>query len=662
MEEKKESTEENPSPEEPKDPNAWTVIPSKAKQEWETQKKAKKESNEELDTLMNLIGLEAVKRRFLDIKNRVDTARRQSVDLKKERFGTVLIGNSGVGKTKIAEIYAKFFSSLDIVPTDFATTTGGSLANGGISECKKVIEQVFDSYSCTGGVILIDEAHQLLSGSSNKAMDFILSEMDRLQGSVIFIFAGYIKPMETFLGYSPGLRSRIPLSITFEDYDDVELYQILAYELKEKFGGKMRVEKGIDGLYMRIVARRIGRGRGRSSFGNAREVQNTLNRILYRQASRLEASRRLGEEADDFFLTKTDLIGPPPSTSLENSKAWQSLQEMIGLESVKKAVQALIDRLQVNHDRELAEQPLVECSLNKVFLGNPGTGKTTVAKYYGQILVDIGLLSNGEVVAKNPSDFMGCALGQTETITSAILEATRGKVLIIDEAYALGSASGEAGASTSGNMYKTAVVDTLVAEVQGTASEDRCVLLLGYEERMVSMFQEVNPALSRRFPISSAFKFEDYTEDELRQILDQKLKVQGFTASEQAKKAAMECLERARNHKNFGNAGEVDILLNRAKEAQQKRSSSGAIDMLQLDPQDFDIDFDRADRAEANIRQLFSDFVGAEALIEKLEGYQRIAQNSKALGMDPRTQLPFNFLFRGPPGKNSYYKLLGVNM
>ncbi|KAH1912739.1 hypothetical protein KXV48_001106, partial [Aspergillus fumigatus] len=148
--------------------------------------------------------------------------------------------------------------------------------------------------------------------------------------------------------------------------------------------------------------------------------------------------------------------------------------------------------------------PPVEFTLNRVFLGSPGTGKTTVAKLYGQILVDIGMLSNGEVVVKNPSDFVGSVIGESEKNTKGILASTLGKVLVIDEAYGLFAGGTSDGTGAKSDPYRSAVVDTIVAEVQSTAGEDRCVLLLGYREQMQQMFQNVNPGLSRRFPLDQA--------------------------------------------------------------------------------------------------------------------------------------------------------------
>jgi hypothetical protein len=89
------------------------------------------------------------------------------------------------------------------------------------------------------------------------------------------------------------------------------------------------------------------------------------------------------------------------------------------------------------------------------------------------------------VVIKNPADFIGSVLGGSEANTKAILESTRGKVLVIDEAYGLYEGSNAGGAGS----YKTAVIDTIVAEVQSTPGEDRCVLLLGYKDQMIEMFQ-----------------------------------------------------------------------------------------------------------------------------------------------------------------------------
>jgi hypothetical protein len=158
----------------------------------------------------------------------------------------------------------------------------------------------------------------------------------------------------------------------------------------------MHLEEGMSGLYARIVARRIGRGRGRDGFGNAREVQNKISQITERQARRLRKERKAGLKPNDNLWTKEDLIGPEPTAILNNNLAWKKLQNLIGLTAVKQAVQSFIEGIEFNYQQEIEEKPLVQYSLNRCFIGSPGTGKTSVAKLYGRILADIGLLSNGE--------------------------------------------------------------------------------------------------------------------------------------------------------------------------------------------------------------------------------------------------------------------------
>ncbi|KAJ1322911.1 stage V sporulation protein K [Microdochium nivale] len=650
----------------------WKLAPSQAQDDWDTWKKSEVQGNVFIDELMSMVGLEAVKLKFLEILRMIETANRQKDTIQKnddgensntnplpKSFHAAFTGNPGTGKTTVARLYNKFLKAQGMLPDDdFHKTSGASLLIGGVKAFKEAINKVHESRP--EGALLIDRPQSLATDKGREVIEYMLHETARLEGKVTFIFSGSKTDLEEFFRFDPRLRRLVRLDFKFEDLKDPEILQLLKKQIKDMYNGKMRLEMGDDELYLRIFSRRIGRGRGKSEFGNAHDVEGAVKQIQFRQTNRLAERRKNHQEADDFFLTKTDMIGPPPSEALRKSDAWTQLNKMIGLDSVKQALRVFVDRAQTNYQRDLDEQPPVQISLNTVVLGSPGTGKTTVAAYYGQILADIGLLSRGEVIAKNPSDFIGQALGESEQKTKAILEAARGNVLIIDEAYGLsgassGGSSSNAHSGQAADSYKSAVIDTLVAEVQSTAGEDRCVLLSGYRESMEQLFQSVNPALGRRFPMSSAFEFHDYTDEELRLIFKLKLNEAGFRATDRAEEVVMQILHRSRNHRNFGNAGEVDIVLDRAKNNQQARLSKAAAsgrsqDPYLLVPQDIDPDFDRLERADVSIRRLFEDFIGMEELVQKLEGYQRIVQSSEELKFDAESLIPFNFLFRGPPG------------
>ncbi len=318
---------------------------------------------------------------------------------------------------------------------------------------------------------------------------------------------------------------------------------------------------------------------------------------------------------------------------------------MIGLERVKRSVEELYEVAKANEELEAEMKPRQSMALNRLFLGNPGTGKTTVAQIYGSILRDFGMLSKGELVVKAASDFVGVFLGESQNKTKAILKEAEGCVLLIDEAYGLAEKS---------DIYKSSVIDTIVEAVQGVPGEDRCVVMLGYREQMESMLRESNPGLQRRFQMENAFQFDDYTDEELLRILQLRLEERALTASPDALQTAIEQLAILRATKPpFGNAGAVNNLLS---EAIQRKAGRGKASDDELLPQDFS-----PPQTQEDEKALFDGLIGCESVVQVLREYQATFLRAQEKGQDPIRKLSLNFRFGGPPGtgKTTVAKRMG---
>ncbi|KAI1420585.1 P-loop containing nucleoside triphosphate hydrolase protein [Xylaria sp. FL1777] len=584
---------------------------------------------------------EPVKKQFLDVKSQIDICKEQGRSLSSERFSIVFRGNPGTESLNVFEVDEWTQEAI----------SGVEVVNRGPQEIERMIKRMIRGYD-HGGVLIIDEAYQLLSPQAGlvgrSALDIILNLMETNVGKLAVIFLGYKEEMEPFFEHNPGLSSRIPYMVDFDDYTDYELWKIMCKNITDHYQGKMDVEGGMDGLYMRCIIRRLSAARGKKGFGNVRAVQNLLNLITQRQARRLVKERRDGQEHNCHLLTKDDLLGPNPSAAIMRSQAWHELKCLIGLEQVKESVKSLINSIEVNYQREMHEFRPISFSLNQVFIGEPGTGKTTVARLYGRILADLGYLSRGDVVFKTPADFIGDCLGKSETRTRQILDASVGKVLIIDEAYMLdpGNQNGDH------DKFKSGVIDTIVSIVQGSAFEDRCIILVGYEDKMRTMFHNANPGLSRRFPIKQPFRFASFTIEQLMSILRSKMTDQDLDYSDDALAAACEIFK-GDMRGNRTNAGIVDNALETAKLNYSRRLSKTPFDPQNPNPKfeavDFDLNVDST--ARVNCRKEMQGQIDL-TIIERLEGYQKRHWKAKELGMslEELDLVPTRFLFHGPPG------------
>lgn len=448
----------------------------------------------------------------------------------------------------------------------FIDISGGELSNKGTQHFINILQPLLDAQP-PGGVVFIDEAHQLVSSSSPQGRDIVqllVKYSEDHRHTLSFILAGYEKEMEALIDADPGLLSRFP-SINKFDFVDYSIPQLA--DIFRGMLNKVPVPEGKpqwkleDDSLADVVGRRIGRGRGKRGFANARAVRNLLDGpIMGRSDDRIEKlMRNKASLSDDdmYTLTEGDVLGQAPDPT--KSVHFQTLNRMIGMDSVKDAIRDIMRVLKRVWDADLSAQPCQVPQLNRLFVGPPGTGKTTVAELYGQILSESGFIADGDVVKKIPADFIGSFLGESETKTKKILDSCRGKVLLIDEAYGL----------ARDTEYHRAVLDTIVAEVPPQGGGDMVVIMVGYEDEIDDMIRKANTGLSRRF--STKITFEPYTTDELRRIMKQQCKSENIEMNYEVSMEAAKALSRERKLRNFGNAGAALNFVDKVRSAARAR-------------------------------------------------------------------------------------------
>ncbi|MCZ2130807.1 MAG: AAA family ATPase [Bacteroidia bacterium] len=531
-----------------------------------------------LDEIMNeldkLIGLDSIKTKVREYSNylRFISLRHEKgfKDEEKINLHAVFKGNPGTGKTTVARMLGKIYKELGLLKKGHVHEVDrGDLVAEFIGQTapktKEAIKKAKD------GILFIDEAYSLARKDDDskdfgkEAVEILLKELSD-SSDIAIIVAGYPAEMDIFLNSNPGLKSRFNMVYDFPDYVPQELIQIAEYACTSR--GVAFDAKAKDTVYKYLVEEYRKRDK---FFGNARLVNSLVDEFKMNLGLRIMKTDKPDKltkenlstiELDDVEKAFQIQKGLSPDIPVDEDLLKESLtklKSMMGLEEVKKSIEELVKL--VRFYKESGKNIRETFSLHSVFLGNPGTGKTTVARILAQIYKALGILERGHLMECDRQSLVGGYIGQTAIKTTEVIDKAMGGVLFIDEAYSLT----EGGSSD----YGKEAIETLLKRMEDQRGQF-IVIAAGYTQNM-ERFLEANPGLKSRF--DRVFMFEDFKPDELFEIAINQLAENNITPDEAAENHLKDYIAFVYKNKDkyFGNGREVRKIIEEAIRNQHLR-------------------------------------------------------------------------------------------
>lgn len=458
-------------------------------------------------------------------------------------------GAPGTGKTTVARLIGQIYSELGILPGNeigMLECDAADLISPYNNETFEKTKEVFNR--AMGGVLFIDEAYTLMQGQNGQqAIDALNQLLGNHKNDILVIFAGYQDQMDAFLSSNGGLRSRIPHVFHFEDYTEDELISIFKGAIRSK---KWLLDEEADDAITELIRRQSKV----PDFGNGRGANNLANTVIKRHRAylgdKLTENIKI-DETEHMMITKEDIerVLNEENKIEPIEELMADLDAMTGLDEIKEVVHKAKSIADANVKlREAGMEPMPQVSLHMIFMGEAGTGKTTVARKIGKIYQALGILPRGEqIYEKDASDLLAPYAGQTAPKVKDAVKDAMGSILFIDEAYQF---------CNEGNPYGQDAIDALVADLENKKGKF-VTILAGYDNEMEELLDK-NSGLRSRFKI---VHFEQMTPEMLYDTFMQQAKSRNYFVEEEAKPFIRSLLKRRSQEKGFGNGRGVRNIL-----------------------------------------------------------------------------------------------------
>ncbi|GHT34455.1 hypothetical protein FACS189434_10630 [Bacteroidia bacterium] len=529
-----------------------------------------KDLDQILAELDEFIGMDSVKKEIRALATKLDVDKK----MMEKGFGRaeltnthiVITGNPGTGKTTVALKLGEIFKAIGLLATSkVVEKERKNLLSTFQNETAKVVDKAVDE--AMGGILFIDEAYTLTAmdkaGNQDKtgveAVEALMTRMVKDAGKFVVVCAGYKKEMEEFIdNANPGFKRRFTNFLHIEDYTAPQLVDIFILNVKKQ--GLALTDKAKERL-QKCVQQMVDAKA--ANFGNAGEMTKLLEQAKNRKQNRLAKMMSKGEDiTQEIFATfEADDIPYEAPKALNEEEIFCELNELIGLNSVKSAIREIADYIKAERRKaEALGKKFQGIADHYLFVGNPGTGKTTVARIMANVFYSLGVLPTNKLVEVTRKDLVAGYIGQTALQTEKWVKSAVGGVFFIDEAYSLKGTGGDFG------QEATDTILPMMLDYKG-----KIVFIGAGYPREIQQWIDTNSGLESRF--NKTIHFEDYNGDELAQIFLAKAKKDQLELAPDAETAMRQYFDDLYENrgKNFANAREVNNYFERVKKSQSTR-------------------------------------------------------------------------------------------